>query len=161
MAFEKQFGSEMARSMEKKLFKAILAGEEEIVKLLVNGDDMGTSALDSNTKDENGFTALYVTALSPRDSAGIAKILIDAGARVDYCDGILQRTVLHCAVENANPGVVKVLCEAGADTNAKDENGKVPLDMIILNEEEIVPLLMQHGAVDPKGVAAKILRTYA
>ena len=70
--------------------------------------------------------------------------------------GLLGRTVerdgqggwtpLHLAVAEAQPDVVRVLVEAGADLTARTEFNRTPLHVALQLHPELVPLLRELGA---------------
>ncbi|WCR58329.1 MAG: Phosphocholine transferase AnkX [Wolbachia endosymbiont of Ctenocephalides felis wCfeJ] len=131
----------------------------EVVKFLV---DKGASI---NAKDRFGWTPLHSAAVS--NTGNIAKLLIDMGADINAknddnktpfelackngktevasflatVQDNRHRTALHYAAQEGNLKLVGLLIEKGADVNAKDNEGKTPLDLAKANHIEIVSLL--------------------
>jgi len=58
-----------------------------------------------------------------------------------------MNTPLHIAIQNNNIDIVKALLADGCDLNERNADGLNPLDLAtMLNNEEIVRLLLEHGA---------------
>lgn len=104
----------------------------DVIKLLI---DHGA---DVDTRGELGITPLHQAK-----NAETAQLLIDHGASVQgYCCD----KPLH-TVEDAK--IVKVLIDHGADVNAKNHEGRTPLDIAIdRGRDEIADLLREHGGVE-------------
>ncbi len=78
----------------------------------------------------------------------ITQILLQAKADPNITNE-RGETALFNAVANAPLEEVKVLIDAGADVNKKDDNGYSPLQFASnLFKTEVVDLLKQHGAVE-------------
>ncbi|MGB5013267.1 MAG: ankyrin repeat domain-containing protein, partial [Pyrinomonadaceae bacterium] len=59
-----------------------------------------------------------------------------------------QWTLLHNAVSYSNKEAVELLIAKGADINAKNKDGKTPLQLAIDSKnKEIAELLKKHGAL--------------
>lgn len=125
-------------------FSAAYRGDVEAVqKFLENG-------FDPHAGNEVGYTALMAAARG--GSAGVIRLLLSSGAHATNTDK-LRRSALHWAVaqsDDSNQAIcVRVLLDAGADVNAKDEAGITPLmNAAWFGCEEAVRVLLQHGA-DP------------
>jgi ankyrin repeat protein len=93
---------------------------------------------DVNHTDQMGFTPLMYTATELRgkgyDSSTaqirdrIATVLIQHGAEVNRV-GQNGDTALHFAVGDRNPELVRILLAAGADKNAKNNQGYTPISL--------------------------------
>jgi hypothetical protein len=58
-----------------------------------------------------------------------------------------MNTPLHIAIQNGNIEIIKSLLADGCDVHARNNEGLTPLDLATtLNSEEIVHLLLEHGA---------------
>ena len=73
-----------------------------------------------------------------------------SGADVNMKDDARGKTPLHFAAGNGQKEIVESLLAAGADVNAKMNNGMTPLDWSALlpqnsNKTEIIDLLHKHG----------------
>ncbi|PKL25591.1 MAG: hypothetical protein CVV47_05920 [Spirochaetae bacterium HGW-Spirochaetae-3] len=81
-------------------------------------------------------------------SAGVDRIryLLDHGADVNrtYFKGM---TILHYAVKNSDLEAARVFLEKGASVNAKDDDGKTPLDYCFPSRTELIRTLKAAGAV--------------
>jgi ankyrin repeat protein len=90
--------------------------------------------------------------IAARGSAEMARILLDAGARVDARQ-MNWTTPLMLAATAGNAPVVRLLLEAGADVHARDATGQTALDLAIARDRhEIVQLLRDAGIDRAPGV---------
>ncbi len=132
------------------LFSAVIAGDLEIVKLLLTKDTdvnmrgfaSGTALMlaadgdialvkflvergaDVNIQDDGGETALMkaIKSFNPSNLSSI-KYLMDCGANVNAVNN-KGETALIAAVKRGNADMVKVLVEKGAALPPKDKEGK-------------------------------------
>ena len=72
-----------------------------------------------------------------------AKMLIEKGGDIEYCDSEKQEPMLQIAVKKSDKEMVSLLLDNGADKNCVC-NGKTPLDFA--TNEEIITLLKSKGA---------------
>ena len=153
----------------KKLFKAIRAGDLELVKQLIeNKPELANCVAKQPPKKDDGQSPLQV-ALKTGNTA-IAEYLIDMGANVnfiedEFCCNQWRTPVLHdainCAVmccrwntndelrgfkvcstkERADEAlrILKTMIDAGADVNALDSYGNSGLNRFGLQANQILP----------------------
>lgn len=102
-----------------------------------NGDKLASALIERqanvNLRLPSGRTLLH----EPTLSADTAKKMIEAGADIhakvsktdtqDRGGQVKGESPLHSAVKSGNTELVKVLIEAGADVNARDQNKSTPL----------------------------------
>ncbi|KAH9260214.1 hypothetical protein BASA81_001383 [Batrachochytrium salamandrivorans] len=99
---------------------AVLEGDADAVYEYVFNDG------DLNACNDVGNTALHACGFT--GSVAIGRILLKAGAEVNSRNG-KGRTPLHVAVrEDAGRGLVQLLLESGADSQAKDSLRRTPRD---------------------------------
>ncbi len=80
--------------------------------------------------------------------AEVFKLLVDHGANVE-ARAVLERTVLDSAIdaEVNREDIIAMLLAAGADVNARDEQGMTPIFWSIpAGDPNVVKLLIEHGA---------------
>ncbi|KAB2966814.1 MAG: hypothetical protein F9K18_05100 [Thermoanaerobaculia bacterium] len=112
--------------------------EEKVAALLAQGADANTVY--------NGRSALGWAAQT--DAPGIVRRLVEAGARLDFVDGVGHTPLLR-ATETRKLEVAKYLLASGADPNAADEEGDTALLGAVEDGYlEVVPLLLAAKA-DP------------
>jgi ankyrin repeat protein len=126
---------------ELDVFEAAGLGAEERLEELLAHD---ASLVDARAGD--GFTALHFAAFFSHP--GAARLLVEAGADVDaVADNPLKVRPLHSAAAASCGEVVELLLERGADANAEQEGGHVPLDAARQHgDDAIAELLLRHGA---------------
>ena len=94
----------------------------------------------------DGFTALHYAAFFG-DAAG-ARVLLDAGADpAAVARNAMRVQPLHSAAAARNLDVARLLLDAGADANAEQQDGYLPLDGAVQNDDaELQALLRERGA---------------
>lgn len=83
----------------------------------------------------------------------LIRLLVSSGADINAPDGYLGKTVLHQAVENDKPDLLKLALELGADPGVAVRDGATPLDMArSLKRESLFETLGSppHGLMDRK-----------
>jgi len=79
-----------------------------------------------DAKAHSGWTPLHGACANLPDSTLAAKLLIQRGADVNAREH-QDRTPLHLAGGSADPGLIQMFLDNGADINAKDEFGTIVL----------------------------------
>ena len=116
------------------LFHAVLNGNEDITKLLI---DAGAKV---NIPDEDKMTPLFHAVLNGNED--ITKLLIDAGAKVNIPDDDKRTPILYSALSGNNE-ITKLLIDKGAKVNIPDNDGKTPILYSVLSgNNEITELLI-------------------
>ena len=75
----------------------------------------------------------------------LASAGVDVDVKAEWYD---EWTPLHYAAYSSQKEVAELLIDKGADVNAKDKNGKTPLDWAVdspYSDEETADLLRKHG----------------
>src|SRR5438874_7222794 len=119
---------------------AAMRGDRDAVRaLLKQGADVGAAHGD-------GMTALHWAA--ERGAAGLAEMLLYAGANLAAVTRIGQYTPLHLASKAASAPVVQVLLKTGANVAAVARpSGVTPLHLAAASgSAAVVKLLLEHGA---------------
>ena len=123
-------------------------GHLKIVRLLI---EFGAEV---NVSDEEGFTPLVIAAGAGYNS--IVRELLKAGADANArVHGNSDGTALHLACAWDRIAVVKTLVEmSDADINARNRDGKTPLDNVLepgtngkTGDKKLAAYLIKHGAV--------------
>jgi truncated hemoglobin YjbI len=123
------------------LHEASARGNLGMVELLLR--------LGANPNEEGRHRPLYCVANQCRWSGGAAvvRVLVQAGAQVNFPDGVQQCTALHLAARRGNVEVAQALLDVGADIEARDKLGDTPLRRAVnCNKLEVACLLLFRGA---------------
>jgi ankyrin repeat protein len=96
----------------------------------------------------DGFTALHYAGFFGK--ADVARILLEAGARVDaYTQNAFANQPLHAAAAGRHLEVCRILLAAGADVDATQHGGYAPLhEAAQAGDVELAELFLSAGA-DP------------
>ena len=124
------------QSGSSPLVNAVYFGHTETVKLLLAFDKQSGYI---NLEKQDGNELLLLAA--GLGHADIINEIIDYGISAN-ARGLKQRTPLMAAAAFNKPDAVKMLLDKGANTDAKDEDGKTAIDVAKENgNDEIVALL--------------------
>jgi ankyrin repeat protein len=85
------------------------------------------------------------------DDADLSKKLIEHGAKLDLTRDADSRTALSIAAQNAKKNAGAVLIDAGADPNAKSEDGRTALSIAESNDSDAVAKLLKRSAPKADG----------
>lgn len=124
------------------LHVAVFRANPSVAKVLAYAE-----GVDLDCKDIKGETPLHWTAL--RDQAGIARMLIEAGADPMHLDYAGYPPLHHAAKEDSY-GVVAVLAStAGVQVDFKDKRGYTALRHSVEGKRtKVVEVLLKNGATD-------------
>ena len=123
------------------LIEAVLADDLDAVKALLAGGSKPDDEV-----DEEGRTPLLNAAIDGKIE--IARALIQAGAGVDFRDG-LGNTALHYAAQEYRPEVSRTLLDAGATVDLEDIHGNSPLWRAVFHSRgrgDLIEILLAAGA---------------
>ena len=134
---------------------AASSGHKDIVKVLLNRDD-----IDVNSKDERGDTPLSLAVSGPTmpfNCSGVGEGHQDIGKMLITRDDVdvnsknrWGETPLSCAAEDGHEAIVKMLLDRdGVDADSKDRLGNTPLSLAAeKGNEAVVKLLLTRDDVD-------------
>jgi truncated hemoglobin YjbI len=125
------------------LHGAAAAGSFATVELLLR---LGA---DPNSTDTGGHTPLYSVANECKmpGAASVVRVLVEAGARVDACDGVKHCTALHMAARRGNREVAEALLDFGAGIEVRDSVGETPLRRAVnCDKPDVATLLLERSA---------------
>jgi ankyrin repeat protein len=133
----------LAADPDMDVFAAAALGHQDRLRSRLEEDPDRTNAFAGD-----GFTALHLAAFFGK--AETARILLDAGARVDtYGRNDLANQPLHAAAAGRHVDVCRLLLAAGADVEATQHGGFTPLHEAAQNGDvELAELFLSAGA-DP------------
>lgn len=113
------------------LFDAIIENRPSTVRILI------ALGADPGARDSTNLTPLHCCAIvHKRYAAQCAEYLLEAGASPRVRENVDGDTPLHQAVRGDNWRVARVLLAHGAYVNAKNAEGKTPLELV---DQPLVP----------------------
>ena len=101
-----------------------------------------THGSDVNGKDDDGSTALHISA--KENKINFVNMLLSHGADVNVRNNY-GTTALHYAIYSSNLEIIEALISHGAYVNVKNDYGQSPIDYA--TTEEIKDYLKFHGAI--------------
>ncbi|KAL8664146.1 MAG: hypothetical protein Q9168_007966 [Polycauliona sp. 1 TL-2023] len=129
---------------DSALAEASLHGHVEVVQILL---EAGAHVNDTGGAD--GLSAL--TAASLEGQVEVVRLLLEAGANVNDADA------LATASEGGYIDIVRMLLDKGAEINATDGFLRTSLQAAREGDnDEMVQLLLEHGAIDIPGVTSEV-----
>lgn len=130
---------EARRALNEALLRAAASGDERTVAACLDGN------ADVEAMNEYGQTALLAAADSGHE--GVARLLIEHGANVNFRDDCYGMTPLHWAAERGYEALAKLLVDHGADVNAQKADKETPLHLAAaVGSEGVAQLLIGSGA---------------
>jgi ankyrin repeat protein len=154
-----------AKRKDRAGFNALLCAFERRddgrAQLLLNaGADVNAANTDGGTVKTGPLALVRLTPMieAPFVMPGAVDVLVKAGGRVNDRD-IRGVTPLIAAVagDRSDPALVKKLIAAGADVNARDNNGESALDWAMkFGNPGILAALRQAGAKEGKAAASPV-----
>ncbi|XP_057317381.1 palmitoyltransferase ZDHHC17-like isoform X2 [Hydractinia symbiolongicarpus] len=80
--------------------------------------------------DRNGMTPL-MWATYRSFGTDPARLILNFGASVNFCDAIHKNTALHWAISSSNTNVIKQLLKSGASLDAVNAEGQTPVELAL------------------------------
>ena len=99
-----------------------------------------------NAQDRGGYTPLHFAA--QQGSISAATLLVAAGAQVEIADGF-GNTALHKAAfqfQGGDPALIRLLLDAGADPDIRNNTGKSPREVALLFDRPGVRAAFSEGS---------------
>ena len=128
----------LAAAADTRIADAAEQGDLKAVRSLIQ------EKADVNGAQGDGSTALHWAA--QKDNLEIAKVLLDAKAKVDATTRLGAATPLFMACRNGDAAMIDLLIKAGANPNSVDEHGTTPLMMAAAaGNADAVKVLIEHG----------------
>ena len=137
------------------LMSAVLSQNQEIIKMLIDaGADVNAKSIARDIDEDELFKNLYIPSEIPESERLEYKIkakeFVNELREVSPNKEFIGATPLMIAARKANPEIIKILIDAGADTSLKSADNKTALD--IAKEKngnpEVIEILEHHQEFD-------------
>lgn len=137
------------------LMKASAAGHAEIITLLIQsgsnihlatlgGEEGRIAAIVEGFGDFDGFSQCNATALTLAASLDVARVLVAAGADVNWRNEDLQ-SCLMIAVECGDGPLVEYLVAAGAEVDFEDRYGRTALSYAVDTDDLDIAVILEKA----------------
>jgi len=125
------------------------SGATQTLALLVD------AGADVNATSESGDTALTIAVRNNVRPADL-RILIDAGADLEFIaeSSSVQGPPLFTSVLHGRPNITKLLIDAGAELDARDDQGQTPLHWALSLHNPQQALVLLRAGADPNQAAS-------
>jgi ankyrin repeat protein len=124
-------------------------GRPAVVKLLLDAQADVNYA--SNYSDKTGARPLSFAVKCGRHAPEVVKLLLEANAEVNYT-GAGSTPLIDAAASGDDSRIIKLLLDAGADVDRRDEKGKTALHYAIskqyLKSVKLLAATASHDCVD-------------
>jgi uncharacterized protein len=130
------------------LLRAALAGDLEVMELLLEAGASPVAAIDARESATGGTTSFMVAAgvgwhgSSSRgreeDALRALELLLARGADVNAANQAGD-TALHGAALRGSPAIIRFLADHGAEAHARNAKGRTPLDIALGIPEDGIP----------------------
>jgi ankyrin repeat protein len=134
----------LEREPELTLHEACATGQLDRVQALLETPSQRGRLMDQHSGD--GFTPLALACFFGQEP--VAAWLVEHGANVSLAaNNPMQVAPVHAATAGRHFGILKLLVEAGANVNARQQQGFTPLHAAAQQGDEAsLRLLLEHGA---------------
>jgi ankyrin repeat protein len=124
----------------RTLFNYYVGSNEKIKMFIKNGANV-------NIPDDGGYTPLFI--IDGNDDIETTKLLLEAGADVNYQEPQYGNTILHnnCEYRHPNLEIIEMFLQAGASLSIKNHRGHTPHDTArhnLFHHDILVPLLEKY-----------------
>jgi ankyrin repeat protein len=134
----------LGRGPELTLHEACATGQLARVQALLETPSQRGRLMDQHSTD--GFTPLALACFFGQEA--VATWLVEHGANVNLAaNNPMHVAPVHAAAAGKHFGILKMLVEAGANVNARQQQGFTPLHAAAQHgDEPALRLLLAHGA---------------
>ncbi|KAL0994388.1 hypothetical protein UPYG_G00121550 [Umbra pygmaea] len=121
------------------LHHAVMQGNEEAVKFLL------LNHANTNLANARGSTPLHLA--TEKHQKGLAELLLGRRSTNANARDEDQYTALHCAAQNGDEAITRLLLDRGASINETDSQGRTPAHIACQHgHENVLRVLLSRGA---------------
>ena len=127
----------------KDFIKAAKSGNTDRLRVLLENDPNLLRA-----RDTDGSTALHCATWKGHQA--VVRLLLNAGADVSIHSNNEHwgTTPLHAAAHANQAAIAQMLIDSGADVNARDKEGRTPLDHTYFHKAKAAAKVLQDNGAE-------------
>jgi Arf-GAP/coiled-coil/ANK repeat/PH domain-containing protein len=150
--------SDFPQSAAQQMWDAVSGNDKKAVyRLIVNGDADVNYVYDQTSSSSLTLSRVILVPERPKREDVLLRLRNELLDRTGSSSNISPEgsggsSLLHCACEKADLGMVELLLQYGANVNASDSSGQTPLHCCLLRGKVTIARLLLTRGADPEAM---------